>query len=318
MRVVKILGIAVCYVSTMLGAGMMSGKEIAVFFNNANFLSILFCAILIGLGATLFLFVAKISNCNTLEFIFGKYKEYGSLIVRLINLLFLSAMLSASETLTLQLFNLKGGGIIMSIIVLLVFNGGSKYLRVVAYLLTPISVILLIALFYLKGHNINGELKILLPLTYASMNMLGCGLFSEHYAKDLKKGEPFLIGTIVGFVILGVFCLIKGCITNFETTNIPIYSVSLDTILQPFLSFIIIGAIITSAVCNLSLSLSKKDTFSPLITLLIALIISSLGFNQLVKYCYPFIGVVYLGMIVVLICKVISLKLKVKFRGLHL
>lgn len=318
MRALRILGVTICYVSTILGAGMTSGKEIAVFFKDANFLSIHFCSLLIGVSATLFLYVGQISNGEITSFIFGKHEDYGRIIVSILNLLFLSTMLGASETLAMEMFHFKGGGLIASSIVLLVYYGGSRYLKGVAYLLTPLSVGVLIALYVLKGQPFQGEFRILLPLTYASLNSASSGLYSKSYSAGLKRGDPFIIGGLVTISFTVIFMVIKSIIVENENVNIPTLSVAMDTNLAIILSVVILGAIITSAVCNLSLAIGKPSSLKPIVTLSIALLISSFGFNDLIKYAYPFIGAVYALIIVLTLHRVISMKLKVKFKGAYL
>lgn len=318
MRALKILGVTICYVSTILGAGMTSGKEIAVFFKDANFLSIIFCSLLIGASATLFLHVGQLSNDEITSFIFGKYKDYGQIIISILNLLFLSTMLGASETLAIDIFNFKGGGLIFSFIVLLVYYGGNKYLKGIAYLLTPLSIGVLIALYILKGQPFQGEFRFLLPLTYASLNSASSGLYSKSYSKGLKRGEPFIIGGLVTLSFGVLFTIIKSIIVANENVNIPTLSVAKDTNLAIILSIVILGAIITSAVCNLSLAIGKPSSLKPIITTSIALLISSFGFNDLIKYAYPFIGSVYALIIMLALYRVISMKLKVKFKGAYL
>ncbi len=312
------MGISICYVSTILGAGMTSGKEIAVFFKDANFLSILFCSLFIGASATLFLYVGQICDGEISSFIFGKYNDYGRIIISILNLLFLSTMLGASETLAIDMFNFKGGGLIASSVVLLVYYGGSNYLKGISYILTPLTIGILIALLAIKGQPFYGEFKILLPLTYASLNSASSGLYSKSYSTGLKKGDHFIIGVFVSLLFTVIFTVIKSIIVKHENNSIPTLSVAMDTDLTIILSIVILSAIITSAVCNLSLAVGKLSSLKPIITLSIALLISSFGFNDLIKYAYPFIGAVYALVIMLTLYRVISLKLKVKFKGAYL
>ncbi|MBQ8178593.1 MAG: hypothetical protein IJ033_05295 [Clostridia bacterium] len=297
---------------------MASGKEISVFLGNSSIFGILACSVTIGSSAVLFMLGSSCSHGDLLGFIFGKYSQVGKVIVRIINLIFLSAMLGGAESLFLDVLNFKGGGVVVAIIALSTFYLGDKAIRITNNLLTPLTIISICIIFLSRNSTIVGSHNPLRPILYATMNSTCAGLYLGANFKDFAKKEICLTGLCITLILSTLFLLLRSIIVGVESSNFPLVSVSLDTNLKYFSIIIVFCAVLTSAICNLRLCACPERALSPFITIAYALLISAFGFGELVSYLYPVVGLVGFIILCILLVRVISMKLKLKKRSVYL
>lgn len=318
MRVTKITMLAFSFIGALMGAGMASGKEVAIFFENANLFSIILSSFFIALFSYFYFSIGSYSNGNSVSCIFGKYSDIVYQIIRIMNLVFLGSMLGGAESFVLEIFSIHGGAFIFGTIALILYYLKNKILKKVFLTVIPLSLLTLLILFFTNHKNIIGTIKIIFPLSYVTMNVSSAGLFSSTYSKGLNKVEILLSSSLVFILLATIMLVVKSSIIGYENCQLPLYSVSLDTKFKYLCIFMLAGSIITSATSSLTLSINSKNHLSPIISLCIALLISSIGFTNIIRYCYPLLGAFGLCITSFTIAKVISMKLKVKKASVHL
>ena len=318
MRIGKSFSIAFSFVGALFGAGLASGKEIAVFLGDSSIIGVLACSITIGLFATLFMVGASCTKGTLIDFIFGRFAPFGKLLVRVINLVFLSAMFGGAESLFLETINFKGGSIIIAVMTLGLFYFGKNSIKGLNNIVVPLTILVFTLLFVPCHNTICGNHNVLRPILYASMNTTCAGLFLGENAKSLSKKDITIIGLIIATIISLLFLMIRSIIIGAEMYNFPIVSVAQDTYLHYFCVFIVACAILTSSLCNLKLSSEYKGELSPFIMVSYAMLIAGVGFNKLVTWLYPIIGAISGIILVTLFVRVISLKLNVKKQSVYL
>ncbi len=318
MRLAKAISASFSFVGALCGAGMASGKEISVFLGQSSIEGILICSLTIGISAVFFMVGSKYSEGDLIGFIFGKYSSIGKIIVRVINLIFLSAMLGGAENFFLELLNFRGGGVIVAIVALSTFYLGDSAIRLTNNIVTPLTVIGICIISQSHNCAIVGTANPLRPILYATMNSTCAGLFLGKNFKDLNAKEIILASISISLILSIIFILERKIIIGAEDNSFPLISVSKDTYLQYFSIIVIFFSVLTSAICNLKLCTSVERPLSPFIIISYALLISAVGFGKLVAYLYPIVGFVGLIILCLLVIRVISMKLKLKKQSLYL
>ncbi len=301
--------VALNFLSALIGAGLASGKEVVVFLGNANLFSIILCGVLIGAFSYPFIYLGIKSNGNTTSLIFHKNEYVGTIVMRIINFVFLGAMLSGAESLLQQTLGIHYGGFIIAVLTLIIFQFGDNFIKGLNSLTTPLVLVFLIVLYCFKNTSITGNYTLKYPLLYASMNTTCAGVYAGNFCKELKRHDALFIGVIIASFISIFLVIVRSLIIGVENTEIPIYSVAKDTNLTILGGLVVMISILTSCVSSLRLASSKKP-MSPFIVTAFALILSFFGFGNVVKFLYPVIGVIGLIILVLAICRMILIKLK--------
>ncbi len=305
MRVFKDITLALTFVAVLFGGGLSSGKEVATFLGDASILSITACGFIIGLTALPFLLLGR----NTLEPIsqtlFPYKPQVLDVLIGLINLIFLGAMFGGAEELLFQYFGFKGGSIITAIATFIVFYVGDRFIKYLCALSVPLTLIMLLLLFNIKGSAISGNFTIHRAIIYASMNSFCAGFFIVNFSKGISKKDCYLISLIIAVLLSALLLLTRSTIIGAEEQSIPLLFVAQDTDFA-ILGFIVIFiSIFTSAVSSLKLTTTSLP-ISPFITVCMALAFSFLGFKKIVEYLYPVIGIVGLSIIAILTYRLIT------------
>lgn len=318
MRILRDFTVALSFTAALLGAGLASGKEVVLFLGDASPISVALCAATVGACSLPFILAAIYSDGDAMGFIFRTHREAGNIIIRIINFLFLSAMLGGAEVLFEEFLSIKGGSVIMSVLTLAVYHFGNKFIKVTCSVLTTLGIASMLYLFLRHNGSFSGKLTILSPILYAGMNTMCAGLFASNMCKDLKPKDAGFISIAIAIMIGAVLFLIRSSVVGAEFAEIPLYYVAKDTNLAYLGAFIIMSSIFTSTISGLNLSVNKNKELSPLITILLALFVSTMGFSKIVNYCYPLIGFIGLLVLGIATIRLISMKLKVKKSGAYL
>ena len=310
----KILTVAFNFISALIGAGLASGKEVAVFLGNANFFSIVLCGTLIGAFSYPFLWIGCTSNGQTQGALFKNKEWLGQAIIKTMNFVFLSTMLGGADSLLLEIAGIRYGSFITAVLTLIIFELGEKTIRCINAITLPLILVLLLVLLSKKHSPIQGFFTLSSPILYAGMNTSSAGIYASNMCKELKtKHIPIISITIALFTSLFLL-VVRSIIIGTEHQKIPTYSVSVDTNLMAFGAIIIFASIVTSCLSSLKLS-TTRHSMSPYVICSFALIVSMFGFENLIRFLYPALGVV--GIIVLLIAfyRLLQSKLKICKNG---
>jgi len=318
MRYFKSIVVAFSFISSLVGAGLATGKEVALFLGEANVISVVLCGLAIALFSYPFILLGITGNGDTLNSLFGKNKNWGIAIVKFINFIFLCAMLGGAETLLKEICGFSGGAFFMALLTLISIEFGNNFIKTLNTIVTPLILLALLFLYLKTGNKPTGRISVLLPLLYAGMNTANAGIFAGTLIKDFSQKDAVLVSAIIFVGITLILLIVKTLIVGYESNPIPLYSVSKDTDLPIFSALIIFFAILTSCISSLSLC-SKKHTLEPYIICSIALLFSFIGFDRIIKTAYPLLGVLGIMLLITAIYRLILLKLNLqKSRNLGL
>lgn len=317
-----ILKIACIYTGTILGAGFATGKELLSFFGifgKFGILGFFIACFLLSLCGVSILGIIHRTNAKTYKefmyIIFGKLGKYIESFNTIFLFILFSAMLSGGgATISDTFFISEGVGIIVFCgLVFLALIFGERAIININTILCPILIIggMLVGIylyffdtiFVFKGYG----KALISPFIYTSYNVITTisVLFS---VKDIIINRKVVIfGGILGGIFIffiGVFMLLP-LIENFniiKDESLPILALVKDEkIIKNIYSFIVILAIFTTAISNgFALEDTFKDKFfsSPqylkLAIIVLGVVLSFMGFSNIVDFVYPIFG--YLGM----------------------
>ncbi len=307
----KDVTIAFTFVSCIFGGGLSSGKEVATFLENSSILSIVLCGMSVGLLALPFLILANRNNGDMQKALFGKHEDIGIVIVKIINFIFLSAMLSGTEALLLECFNFRGGSLTLSAVILILSSLGDRFIKTSCFISIPLTITLLLFLTLRFHYPISGNVTVLRPIIYAAMNTFCASVFTSKFVSSLKREDLVFIAVLIGVTVSCLLILIKSITVNNGADNIPLYSVAKDTDFAIFSALIIFIAMLTSGLSSLKLASSSKP-YSPYLILALALYLSTFGFNKILNYVYPLIGLTGILFTLLAVGKVVYPKVKIK------
>ncbi|QCX33729.1 transporter [Caloramator sp. E03] len=323
--------IAFVFTGTIIGAGLASGQEILQFFSLYGFkgfyglilcciLYILICLIIINLCFKLNLKSYKEIIYNVLG------KKLGIIVDMFLSFFIFGSniiMLSGGGAMLNEYIGINKitGTLIMAIFVLTVSFFSTQGLIATNTLIVPLSTlsILLMGYHVLKSSTpifqIHSFLRNTLPIRnswilstilYSSFNIMSAIGVLCPMTIEIKRKRSFIIGCILGSIILTIISLIINCSIllyypesfNFEIPNLYIAK-KFGIILPSLLTIVIWLEMFSTEISNVY-SLCKRITYSfkiPYKISVLFIIISSIpftlvGFTNLIRYLYPPFGAI--------------------------
>ncbi len=267
-------------------------------------------------------------------------------LVSLSMLLGYGVMLAGSGAVFLQQWNVPEwvGSLFMAVVSVVTLRFGSKGIMTVNRFLTPILIggIILLSVYSIFAAVSTTEAArlSLQPLSiftarpvknmgaalgdaavYASYNMLGAGAVLTGLTKYLKSSrEAYVTGILAALIlVLLTFALGLATFLNYDTiVNIPIPALELlrnHRLWQKVYVVVLLGAMYTTAGSNGFGFLSRIQTIWPnkrgelcIIITVIALLLSRMGFGDLVAKGYRFFGYLGIGQMLLVAIKCIPKK----------
>ncbi len=301
--------LAVCLIlGCFLGAGFVSGREVASYFSRFGNVSYVACIIAGFLFFILTYFFFKVSNRvrSTNEFISCYFKKGKGLV----ELLFAVCILIITGTMIAGTYSLADSlgynqFLIVGITMLLAFfvvKRNVRGLEWVNVILVPI--LMSVLLFAMKdggmrcdnGAIING---IVSGSSYVFINIVSLGLLIIEIGHKYSKREKFLISLICSVVIVLLLIVINFSILSNGLIDdvMPILVLSSrNSVLYITMQISMYLGLFTTLISNiflLSNFISKyisSQTCSIIVSLMLSVFISCFGFNNLVGYIYLFIA----------------------------
>lgn len=296
-------------IGTMIGAGFASGQEIVSFFG-ASYISpwiALVCGILIALGSFLFLYIGhrtKASNISEVNrHLFGKAHLPADIFLLFNSLIVLAGMLAGMDSLGDMLFPLSPlYSIVFGILCALISYRGLKGLLRCNSALIPavVAMIILVCSLHIAAPLATPAFGLRVPscVIYVSMNMILAATVLATTDVPLKIAAVCSVaaGAVMGLLLLLIiFALNAG---GAQGTMPVLYLAKNMPVLFYCMAAVVAAAIFTTMLTSASgltdwLAAQTRDRkFASAVVLLAGLILSNLGFETVVAFLYPIIGII--------------------------
>lgn len=325
--------VATTYIGVVVGAGFATGQEILQFFLKYDLLGligiIITTVMFIIIGYLIMKLGRELSADSHLKIIqYADGKVLGKIIDLIITFFLfcaLTAMIAGTGALFKEQFNLPYllGNFVMAILTMIIVLTGIKGVINAISMVVPFLIIILfgtclysiinnpISFSYNINNNFNWFLSAILYVSYntiLSISVLG-PLGGE--AKNLKtiRNGAIIGGLGLGLGSLMIYLALSVNILKVFRLEVPMIYVAsqISPFFQLIYAIILIAEIFTTAVGalygfvsrikNIKL-FSNKEKLITIITTIKALLVSQLGFSNMVKYMYPLIG--YGGLILLI------------------
>ena len=314
-------------ISSIVGVGFATGKEIAHFFLSGKsvVLSVVvfFC---VFVALTIYILHIKhkhnITNLTQLnKFAFGKYCEIGNIVLIILFIVTNSAMLAGCDNIVRNYLGigLPIVSLFLSIITFFIVLGGVNRIKQISNIVVPIIITIIVVnacANFDTNFTLNGNIAIDIayPIIFCSENFIT--LISVLInTKSKPKGLAIVSGAIISLIIL----LSAFAIGNLNA-DMPILSLS-KNLGNIFFGLYLMGVIfalfttleISSYHClEVSMKSKRNKLFIVAMILLTSQILAYLGFNFIVQYLYSAIGILGAVYLIALIVKLIIIDKKFK------
>lgn len=329
-----ILKITFVIIGSLIGAGFASGQEIYVFFYSHGFngiIGIIISSSLIGIVIYKTLKILERNNIYTYKefldvIIKSKKQNVRTLINFIVNLFILVTffiMISGFGAYFEQQIGVNKiiGSIILAILCFIIFMTNIKGVIKVNGIIVPILIIFIIwvgikmlgiiNIVELKKYTLNTSnnwryiLESILYSSYNSILLIPVIITLKNYIskKKIIKYIAILTTIIVSILAMIIYLILAKVDINIQYLEMPaVYVVSkLSNILEIIYGFIILSSIFTTAISlgntflqNICIN-KKHYPQIALIMCITSIIISQIGFSNLIYILYPIFG--YLGLI---------------------
>ena len=317
----NIIKILMVVLGTLIGAGFASGKEIYIFFNKYGILGALGIIISTTILCLIIYLVLKITKQNEvnnysdmLEIINPKYPIINKIIIIIVNgflLVSFFIMTSAFSAYLNQEFQISNyiASIVFVIFCYIILRKSIQGIININNILVPL---LLIFILYLGIKNIsmiefdntkfiinsNSKGFLISSILYANYNSIILIPILINLKNNIKKEKDVILITIISVVSISILCFtIYSLLLNndelIQRLELPLVEITKSKLY----SFIIIVSIFTSALSTgysflKNVSKNEKAYKNNLICIsIIAIIVSKIGFSNLVKILYPLFGI---------------------------
>lgn len=291
---------ALLYVGLSVGAGFATGKEINIYFNSANIISLIISGLMTSFFCYVFLTVGRLSLAK------GNFIKKGLQIVYGVGgIAFSSVMLSCIS----EIFELKGLSVIIicSMLCMTLALNSSKAVKLFTGASVPVIIIccLIVAVRCNKGVN-GGELKPVESIKYSAMNIFfQCAYITKEGEKLTRKEgvlTSIMVGILITFLLIPMYSVARG-----ELSSIPFISVASTNGLSYIAIVEVLFAILTTITSCYSLSLeisNERKSLWVFVVMGISILGSTLSFDSLVSVVYPVLSTTGL---IILFCALIGI-----------
>ena len=306
-------------ISSIIGVGFATGKEIAHYFTSGKniFIAVaVFAIVFISLSLYL-LYIKNKYNVNNLmelnKLAFGRYYEICNIMLVIFLIVTNSAMLAGCDNIvrTYLGFNIPVGSLFLSCITFFVVLGGIGRIKNISKVVAPIIIILILFIactnFKISSCDGNYIFDIAYPIIFCAHNFI---LLITVILNT--KSNPKLVSCLSGILISCVI-LISAFAINGVSADMPMLVLGKNLGKVWFFIFLIgvIFALFTTLQigtfqCLQIVNKNKKQKMFVLaIILLTCQIIAYLGFSFIIQYLYALMGILGVIYLIVLITSLI-------------
>ena len=328
-----ILKVLFVIIGTFIGAGFASGKEIEVFFFSYGIngiVGIIISITIIGIVVYKTLKIVRENNVETykelLDTIIGKrnkgVKNITNFIINSFILVTFFIMIAGFGAYFEQQLGVNSiiGSSILAILCFFIFMTSTRGIVKANGIVVPLLIIFIIYVgmkvfrtidienisnYTIKNNSLNFIIESALYSSYNSILLIPVLINLRDYLKNKKiiKYVSILTVIIILLLTLTIYMLLLKVDVNIKNLEMPaVYVVSkISNILSKMYGFVILSSIFTTSISlggsflqNVS-SNKKSYTQIAIIMCITSLIISKIGFSNLVNILYPIFG--YLGLV---------------------
>lgn len=319
-------------IGTLIGAGFASGQEILAFFNRygeKGLCGMILSGLLFGVVIFITLYIIDKKNIKKYDELILNNKILKCTFEVFLFICF-CIMVAGCGAFFEQQFNLSYliGSIICSLMCYLIFLCKYKGLEVINTLLVPIIIIGVFVLGageYKTGMILNENYRV--PNSYTSNWLISSVLytsynsiilipilltFKEYRLNTVKKIFISIFSTIVflsiGILMYNILNIYYPNILAYELPNLKLASL-LGSFQSVFYGIVVVTAIITTAVSSgyAFLEMREKNyNIKSFFMSFIAVLVSKIGFSELVNKAFPLFG--YLGVLQIFCIIIVGLK----------
>ncbi len=297
-------------IGSIIGAGFVSGREIiSFFFGQDIFLSCIFTMVGFFVGLSFLFCLHKIKE-NKFYFVLQP-------VILVANLIIMSGMLSAIDSLQETFFSIDKKYPILSIIALVISNivlsKGIKGIENVNFFLVPVIVLILIFVCLSKSIEMPALTYAIKPVSlieYVGLNIFMSAILFIDAGEKYKKSTSIISSFIVSLILTVLIALISlsfyGENDKILSADIPLLYFARNTYLLfvPYCICLVLGiftTLISSHYPLFCIIENKQYTILNRIVLsVVAVLISRMGFYNIVKDIYPILGFVGASVLVVI------------------
>lgn len=299
-----------------LGAGFISGREIASYFSkfgNQSIWGVVIATILLFIFTLFFLILSNKTNSfdKFSRYYFGKCDKVANIFMAICVLIISSSMfagtISLAETFNVNKFLFV---IITFILSFLIVKGNINSLSRLNIIIMPLILIVVIVATNTSELARTFDSSVILSIAsgsnYIFINIVSLGLFLLEIGYKYTRKEKLLIALISSIIIAVMLFLINNAILceNYIYDVFPNLSMSINNpLLYVLMQISIFFGLFTTLISNVFIlsnyinKLIKNYQVSILLSLTSSLLLSFFGFATIVGYIYWFIGLVGVIMI---------------------
>lgn len=305
----KSLKISFSISGAFLGVGFLSGKEYFVYLINENLYLFLIATFLINCLIIIFLLTANLKENS-------KVFDYLSPIIYFADFIVLCGCLSASDSLLVYYFpktiKLPIFSSIIVILINLVLYKGIKSVKAVSTFIVPSVIVFILFFVFLPSKKIvvsYENFSIKNPILLCGFNLLLALPMIDTLGKRERFSTCFLAALIASVIIFIVTFAISVSVMNLPQTetngDFPLIKIFDKNFIFMFLYFVVIYFGIFTSSSNAYypiydlLSKVKVGRYLKIAFSILAIVVSRLGFSNIVSKIYPLIGLVGFLMIII-------------------
>lgn len=323
--IMRVFSLVFLILGCFLGAGFISGKEVAAYFSIFGKYSICGVIVLAILIFLLLIFFLNLSNKvdsfkSFVKVYFGNRAELLNFLFAFTMLIFIGSMMAGNYVLAESFKINKFVLILITLVLAYIFvNGKAKMLSAINSILMPIIICVLLYLsFSLEwgvGNDSSLPIALFSAVNYGLINIVPLGIFIIDIKGDrgLSKKEIFLVSLIVSVIVMLLLFVYNNSIilNDLVYSSMPILELAKGSgkILEVLTSVsLYLGMLTTLISCVFVLAnyingYLKNYKHSTMLSLFLGLIVSFFGFNTIVNYVYALIGLIGLYVVLSVIIK---------------
>lgn len=294
-----------------LGAGFVSGREIASYFSkfgNSSIYAIIVAVLLLFILIFAFLFLSSkvTSGMAFCKYYFGKWYKLVYFLMSISVLIVLGSMFAGTEALGRTLDICPPVFVILiAILSCLILMGNIKSLQKINLFLIPFILLMVVCVTWQKVARVNFTGNILFAIAsggnYVFINIVSLGMFLLEIGHKYTLKERILISIISSMIIGVMLYLINNAILGnmlIDETFPTLVLASSNRVLYICMHLSIFFGLFTTLISNALVFSNYLETFihsrflSCLCTLILGLILSLFGFKAIIGYVYWIIGLI--------------------------
>lgn len=301
----KVLGATSVIVGTVIGAGYISGREIAEFFLTGDLAVSVLCSFLLVLPTLYFLLTNKL-------FEKGALKNVSEIFIFAGNLVMLGGMLSAADEVFSSFSSFFSKIPLISISTLifcaLTVKKGINGIEKVNNVLVPFMLIITLVLMTFEGgftYIPAFEIRPLKIISYAGLNLFMSSSVFKKTGETLNKRQAFFASILSATILFGLVFLIGLSLSGeakLKTEPIPLlkklsFSRGSRFIFTIVLYFGIVTTLLSENLAvfecaNKTIKSEKLRKTTKFLICVTAFLLSRIGFYNIVSTLYPAVGII--------------------------